>query len=498
MQHKTRLYAVGALAAAVSFALALAINDAPWHRSAAALPSPAAISGLPDFTALVSRNADAVVNISSERGARGDASSDAASDATSDWPDPPGFSDPGTMGEWLRRFFEHGLPRPRGGALFSLGSGFIISPDGYILTNAHVVDGAMSVTVKLNDQRELNARVVGTDPLSDVALLKVAAKGLPIVEVGDARSLRVGQWVLAIGSPFGFDHSASQGIVSALRRNLPDGAYVPFIQTDVPINPGNSGGPLIDLAGRVVGINSQIYSKSGGYMGVAFAIPVDIAMDVAKQLKTQGHVTRGWLGVSVQDMNQDLAGSFGLAKPEGALVAEVMHDSPAEKAGLKAGDVILAFDAHKLQDSGDLPPLVAAARPGQAATLEVLRDGRRREFRVEVAPLRQAKAEPTGRESAGPVRLDLGVENLTPAELKSLGLDHGVRVTEVGAGPAWSAGVQPGDILLSLNRQRLNNVEQLRDLVRGLPGDKPASLQIQRDGSALFLAIRPREGRGRG
>ena len=504
MQHRTRLYAVGTLAAAVSFALALYLNDAPWHPSAAALTAPPTVpmvAGLPDFTALVGRNADAVVNISSERDVRTDfpsGSDDDQADAPG-IPDLPGFDDNGPMGEWLRHFFGRvpGMPR-QGGATFSLGSGFIIDANGYILTNAHVVDGAKTVTVRFNDRREMKAKVVGTDKLSDVALVKVEAKNLPTVDVGDAKSLKVGQWVLAIGSPFGFDHSASQGIVSALRRNLPDDSYVPFIQTDVPINPGNSGGPLIDLTGKVVGINSQIYSKSGGYMGVSFAIPMDIAMDVVKQLRDHGHVTRGWLGVSVQDMSQDLAGSFGLAKPEGALVDEVVPDSPADKAGLKSGDVILSFDGHKLEDSGDLPPLVAAAQPGHAVTLEAMRDGKRREFHADITSLRQDKTARAERMGGAPARLNLGVENLSRQELKSLGLDHGVRVTEVGAGPAWSAGVQPGDILLSLNRERITDVEQLRSLVSHLPADKPISMQLQRDGASLFIAIRLGNGKDHG
>lgn len=488
MQAKTKLYTLGTLAAATAFAVGLTINEIPWSRSAAAVPPvtvAAPVTGLPDFVTLVQKNADAVVNISIERSARNEA-----------MPIPhglPDIPDDSPLKDWMKRFFEAppGHPRIDAEPVHTLGSGFIISPDGFILTNAHVVDGAREVTVKFNDRRELKAKVVGADELSDVALIKVDAKGLPIVEIGDAKSLKVGQWVVAIGSPFGFDHSASQGIVSALGRNLPDDTYVPFIQTDVPINPGNSGGPLIDLGGKVVGVNAQIYSRSGGYMGVSFAIPIDIAMNVADQLKASGHVTRGWLGVSIQNMDQDLASSFGLTTPQGALVAEVLPDSPAARAGIRSGDVILSYAGKPVDSSKDLPPLVALTPPGQPAQVEILRNGKKRELTVTIAKLAEDKAARVASVEPTPSRLNLEVANLSPAERAQLGVDRGVRVTEVGPGPAESAGIQPGDIVLSLDNKDISSVDQMKRLVNSLPNGKPVPLLVKRNDGLLFLAIRP-------
>jgi serine protease Do len=488
MQAKTKLYTLGTLAAATAFAVGLAVNEIPWSRSTAAVP-PAAVatqgSGLPDFVPLVEKNADAVVNISIERSAKNE-----SMPVPHGWQDLP---DESPLKDWMKHFFDspQGHPRIDTEPVHTLGSGFIISPDGYILTNAHVVDGAKEVTVKFNDRRELKAKVVGADELSDVALIKVGASGLPTAEIGDAKALKVGQWVVAIGSPFGFDHSASQGIVSALGRNLPDDTYVPFIQTDVPINPGNSGGPLIDLSGKVVGVNAQIYSRSGGYMGVSFTIPIDIAMNVAGQLKASGHVTRGWLGVSIQNMNQDLASSFGLTTPQGALVAEVLPDSPAAKSGIRSGDVILSFAGKPVESSKDLPPLVALTQPGQPAQVEILRDGRKRELTVTIAKLAEDKASRVANAEPAPSRLNLGVENLSPAERAQLGVDRGVRVTEVGPGSAESAGIEPGDIVLSLDNKDIKSVDQMKRLVNSLPNGKPVPLLVKRNDGLLFLAIRP-------
>jgi serine protease Do len=494
MQRKTKIYTVGTLAAAVAFTVAVAVNELPWSKPAAALPVTEAppqsnglqFNGLPDFVPLVKKNADAVVNISSER--------EVQSETMPSMPGMPDFPDQGPLKDWMKHFFEfpHGFPHPHGGAMHSLGSGFIISPDGYILTNEHVVDGAKEVTVRLNDKRELKAKVVGMDELSDVALLKVDARNLPTVEIGDAKALQVGQWVLAIGSPFGFDHSASQGIVSALGRSLPDDTYVPLIQTDVPLNPGNSGGPLIDLSGKVVGVNSQIYSKSGGYMGVSFSIPIDVAMNVVDQIKANGHVTRGWLGVTIQDMTQDLASSFGLAKPEGALIAEVVKDGPADHAGLKTGDVILSYNGRAVLGSGDLPPLVAATPPGRGTPIEILSHGNRHTVTVTIAKLPEDEVQHLARAAeAAPSRLNLSVEDLSAAERKQLGISGGVRVVDVGPGPAQSAGVEAGDIILSIDSERVTGSEQLKELVDKLPSGRPVPLLVKRDKGTLFLAIKP-------
>ncbi len=494
MQPKTKIYTFGTLAAASTFALGLAINEIPWSRSVAAVAPPSVATsvatqaaGLPDFVPLVQKNADAVVNISIERSAQAETLPN-----PHEWQDLP---DGSPLKDWMKHFFDqpNGMPRSGTEPVHTLGSGFIISPDGYILTNAHVIDGAKEVTVKFNDRRELKAKVVGADKLSDVALIKVDARNLPTVEIGDAKALKVGQWVVAIGSPFGFDHSASQGIVSALGRNLPDDTYVPFIQTDVPINPGNSGGPLIDLNGKVVGVNAQIYSRSGGYMGLAFTIPIDIAMNVVDQIKASGHVTRGWLGVSIQNMNQDLASSFGLGMPQGALVAEVLPDSPAAQAGIKSGDVILSYAGKPVESSNDLPPLVALSKPGETAQVEILRDGHKRDIAVTIARLAEEKASRLASGEPAPSRLNLAVENLSAAERTQLGVDRGVRVTEVGPGPAESAGIEPGDIVLSLDNKDIHSADQMKQLVNSLPGGKPVPLLIKRNDGILFLAVRPGE-----
>ncbi|MFO7542935.1 MAG: trypsin-like peptidase domain-containing protein [Thiobacillus sp.] len=380
MQASPRIWTVRILTAAVLFALGSATHarlapqphaGLPTTPVAAGAPAPVP-AGLPDFTPLVQQNAAAVVNISVTRMAQSGGM-------------------PGDIPEAFQRFFQP----PPGADLeqTGVGSGFVIEPDGYILTNAHVVDGAREINVKFSDKRECSAKVIGVDRLSDIALIKVDAKDLPTVRIGRADTLRVGQWVLAIGSPFGFEQSASQGIVSALGRSLPGDAYVPFVQTDVPINLGNSGGPLIDLAGRVVGVNAQIYSRSGGYQGVVFAIPVDVAMHVAAQLKADGKVTRGWLGIGIQDVNEQLASSFKLDQPTGALVASVAPHSPAAVAGIQQGDVIRSFDGKPIIEAGDLPPKVAVTPPGHDAALEFWRKGQSLGVDVTIARL----PEKTGR-----------------------------------------------------------------------------------------------------
>lgn len=373
MNDSARIWTLRITVAAALFALGGATHAWLAPHPVATLPAqadagaPAPVPAhLPDFAPLVQQSAAAVVNISVTRGLSSDA-------AIAGMPDE------------MQRFFR--LPQDEGIELTGVGSGFVIEPDGYILTNAHVVDGAHTISVKFSDRREMSARVIGVDPLSDIALIKVDARDLPTVKIGRADTLRVGQWVLAIGSPFGFEQSASQGIVSALGRSLPGDAYVPFVQTDVPINPGNSGGPLIDLAGRVVGVNAQIFSRSGGFQGISFAIPVDVAMDVAQQLKTHGKVTRGWLGVGIQEVNQALAGSFKLERPTGALVASVSPGSPAAAAGIKPGDVIRSYDGKTIVSAGDLPPRVAATPIGHTAALEIWRNGHALGVDVPVARL---------------------------------------------------------------------------------------------------------------
>ena len=347
-----------------------------------------------------------------------------------------------------------------------------------------MVDGADKITVKLNDKREFPAKVIGSDAQSDIALLKIEAHDLPTVTIGDVGSLKVGQWVFAIGAPFGLERTATKGIVSALGRSLPNDTYVPFIQTDVPINPGNSGGPLFDLTGKVVGINSQIFSRSGGYMGLSFAIPVNVAMDVVAQLKADGHVTRGWIGVTLQEVTQDLARSFNLEQPRGALVAEVNATGPAAKAGLKAGDIIIAYAEKPVQDSADLPPLVGATKPGASRTLTVIREGKEQELTVTLGQLpdkdrKQQLADNAPNES-GP-RLNIAVGDAPDGQ--------GVLVQQVGPGAAAEAGVKPGDILLNLNNRPIKDAAQLRQLVKDLPRGKRAPLLVKRDGGALYLAV---------
>lgn len=404
------------------------------------------------------------------------------------------------MPEQFRRFFEEGPgqrfffgpgPGPRQ-PMAGQGSGFVISEDGYLLTNAHVVDGADRVTVRLSDRREFPAEVIGLDEQSDVALLKIDAEELPSVRIGDSEAIDIGDWVLAIGSPFGFERSATQGIVSATGRSLPDGTYVPFIQTDAAVNPGNSGGPLFNLDGEVIGINSQIYSRTGGYQGLSFAIPINLAMDVVEQLKTRGYVSRGWLGVSIQDLDQSLAESFGLERPAGALVSEVVSDSPAAEAGLQPGDVIVRYDGRELERSGDLPPLVGSTPVGETARLTVLRDGEAREIAVAIGELggNEAPAELAAAEQDG-VRLGVTVAGLDAEQRRRLELDQGVLVRDVQPGsPAAEAGIQPGDVILSFNHQPVGSVDQLAERVETAPAGKPSVVLIMRENGRLFLPVR--------
>ncbi|MES1941434.1 periplasmic serine protease, Do/DeqQ family protein [Salinisphaera sp. T5B8] len=444
---------------------------------------------LPDFTGLVKQVSPAVVNISAVPPEDTQAEGEAGGD--------------NPLEGWLRRFFEEGpqgpggqapMPPPGGSPHASLGSGFVISPDGYILTNRHVVANAGQIVVKLNDRRQLIADVVGQDSYSDLAVLKVDATDLPTVKIGDPDKLPVGSWVVAIGSPFGFETSVTAGIVSAKQRSLASDQYVPFLQTDVAINPGNSGGPLFNLAGEVVGINSQIYSQTGGYQGVSFAIPIDIAMDVAKQLRDTGSVTRGWLGVQIQDVDRELAESFKLKRPEGALVARVMPDSPAEAAGLEAGDVILSFNDQPVDSAASLPPLVGTVAPGKSASVTVLRDGERENIDVTIEKLPKDLAAATqAPEAEKPAEQPYGLtlESLDTAARRELGLEQGgVRVTEVADGPGARAGIEPGDIVLAVGSRHVEDAASLRKALD--KADGAVALLVWRDGTRLYLAMRPK------
>lgn len=451
---------------------ALASPPAAPPAPAAAAPAPAAVA-LPDFSGIVQRYGPAVVNVST------------TGTVSTTFSSPFGQLDPNDP---FFQFFKHfGIPQQRGQMLTrGVGSGFVVKPDGTILTNAHVVAGASEVKVKLTDKREFTAKVVGLDKTTDVAVLKIDARNLPTVTIGDPSRTKVGEWVLAIGSPFGFENSATAGVVSARSRSLPDEGYVPFIQTDVAVNPGNSGGPLFDAAGQVIGINSQIYSQSGGYMGLSFAIPIDVAMKVEHQLLAYGKVTRGRLGVTIQDVNQALADSFGLPKPSGALVSSVEKGSPAAAAGLQPGDVILALDGKDLAGSSELPPRVADLKPGTKARLDVWRDHRRREVEVRVGEAKDATVAGAGPKEAEHGRLGLAVRPLTPQERRQAGLGNGVMV-EAAEGPAARAGIQAGDVVLAVNGTQVTSVEQLRGLAA--KAGKHAALLVERGEAQIFIPV---------
>lgn len=447
----------------------------------------AALVALPDFTGLVERYGPSVVNISSKQNPLlGPQDFDGEYSLPEDSP----------LYDFFRRFFgDEGSPLPEDSEQGrSLGSGFFLTADGYVLTNAHVVEAADEIIVRTSDRREFIARVVGADSRSDIALLKIDGEGLPAVEIGSVNGLKVGEWVLAIGSPFGFDHSATAGIVSAKGRSLPSESYVPFIQTDVAINPGNSGGPLFDLRGRVIGVNSQIYSRTGGFMGLSFAIPIDVAMDVVEQLRTKGRVSRGWLGVVIQDVTRELAETFGLAHPRGALIAQVLPGSPAEAAGLRAGDVILRFDGRDIPMSSSLPPMVGTARVGSSLLVEVLRLGEIMNLEVMLAELPdEEEFVITGGqvEPAAANRLGLVVKDLSDEQRERMGLGtQGVMVESVEPGPAEQAGVRAGDIILSFDNQVVSDSKHFRSLLDlAVPG-KAVAVLVQRGDGRMFYPIR--------
>jgi serine protease Do len=444
---------------------------------------------LPDFTQLVESASPAVVNISTRQ--KVPANNNVGQ---LNIPDLEGLP------PMFREFFERSIPRAPGGRqpqreAQSLGSGFIISDDGYVLTNNHVIADADEIMVRLSDRSELEAKLIGADPRTDVALLKVEGENLPTVKLGDSNALKVGAWVLAIGSPFGFDHSVTTGIVSAKGRSLPNENYVPFIQTDVAINPGNSGGPLFNLAGEVVGINSQIFTRSGGFMGLSFAIPIDVAMNVADQLKKTGKVDRGWLGVVIQEVNKDLAESFGLERPAGALVAQVMEDGPAAKGGLRVGDVILSVNGQQVIMSADLPHMVGGLKPGTKVELEVVRDSARQKISLAVGamPLDDDQQVGLGGQNAKPKsenRLGAAVSDLTPQQKKSLDIAGGVVISEVQGGPAAMIGLRPGDIVTHLNNQSIDSVATFDKVAKSLPTNRSVSMRVLRQGRASFITFK--------
>lgn len=478
------------LAAAALFGLAWttsSVADDPSIQTAATASNPSnTVSALPSFIPLVKRYGPSVVNISTKQG---------YASGPQQFEPEQGVPEDSPLYDFFRRFFGEEGPLPDDGDEGrSLGSGFILSPDGYILTNAHVVEAADEIIVRMSDRREFVAEAIGADDRSDIALLKIDAIDLPAVELGLSKTVEVGEWVLAIGSPFGFEHSATAGIVSAKGRSLPSENYVPFIQTDVAINPGNSGGPLFNLEGRVVGVNSQIYSRTGGFMGLSFAIPIDVATDVVEQLKEKGRVSRGWLGVLVQDVTRDLAEPFGLPHPVGALVSQVLPESPAEKAGLRAGDIILAFDGVEVPTSSSLPPLVGVTKVDVTVQVELLRDGERRKVAVTLAELPDDDTALTqsGR-SAAPTadRLGLVVTEVPDDQRELLGIEQeGVLVDRVETGPGERAGLRAGDVILRFSNEEVQDLAHFKRLVEEAPAGESVAVLAQRGDGRMFYAIR--------
>ena len=442
---------------------------------------------LPDFTPIIEKNSLAVVNISTtlkqtERPHRQNSI--------------PNIPEDSPFYDFFNRFFGE---IPEGaqpyGERTSLGSGFIISQDGYIITNNHVVADADEVIVRLNDRREFVAQIIGKDKRSDIAVLKIDAENLPVLILGDSSKLRVGKWVLAIGSPFGFDHSVTQGIISAIGRSLPSDSYVPFIQTDVAINPGNSGGPLFNLEGEVIGVNSQIYSRNGGYMGLSFAVPINVVINVYEQIREKGSVSRGWLGVIIQDVTRDLAESFGMKIPHGALIARVLPDSPAEKFNLAVGDIITRFNNTEISSSSQLPPIVGNTNIGKKVPVEVIRDSKTKSINIVLEELPEEislagnKNGQGQKSSSNP--LNITVVDPTDEQRKQLKTeDQGVLVQSVEQGPANTAGIRQGDVILLLNNKKVMTVKRFNEVVKNLPKDKSIPVLVQRRGNPIFLAFR--------
>jgi serine protease Do len=464
---KARLFSVALLGAAL-IGTGVAVTQVPSYVSSAAhaqASRPAAVQTLPDFSVIVEANKAAVVNITASSSAK----------PAAEAPEMPEEFRNSPFGEFFRRFQQQ---PPERGPSRGMASGFIVESDGVILTNAHVVEGADEVLVRLTDRREFKGKVLGADKPTDIAVVKIEAKGLPTVKLANPSSVKVGEWVLAIGSPFGFENTVTAGIVSATSRSLPDGTYVPFIQTDAAVNPGNSGGPLFNLKGEVIGINSQIYSRTGGYQGLAFAIPVDVAASVKTQLVQHGKVQRGRAGVAIQEVSQSLAQSFGLDRPRGALVSQVEKGSPAEKAGIRPGDVLLSVNGKEIERSAEVPPLVAAVKPGGKATLDVWREGKKQRIDMVVGELKteQAAAEPREESAAPTGKLGLAVR---PS-------DEGLLV-ERSTGPAARAGIRPGDVVTAVNGRPVKSAEDLRvasDKARGT-----VAILVRRGDQSLFVPV---------
>ncbi len=473
----------GPWAAALALALGLIVGVAP---------TPVRAQSLPDFTELVEKVGPAVVNIRTTeraRAARNGVGPELDDDMLEFFrrfgipipnrPTPRGNQPPGAEGE----------PQQRG-----VGSGFILSADGYVITNAHVVDGAEEVLVTLTDKREFKARTIGSDKRTDVALVKIEAAGLPFVRTGDYSRLKVGEWVIAIGSPFGLENTVTAGIVSAKSRDTGD--FLPLIQTDVAINPGNSGGPLINMRGEVVGINSQIYSRSGGYMGISFAIPIDEASRVVEQLRASGRVIRGRIGVVIDQVTKDVAESIGLGKPTGALVRSVESGGPAEKGGVEAGDIITKVEGRTVEKSGDLPRIIGGMKPGGKAALQVYRRGAYKDLAVTVAefeaerPRRGAERDAPKAPQPSTTSLGLGVSDLTDAQRRELKLKGGVKVDSV-EGPAQRAGLREGDIIIAIDNVEIGNAKQFETLAAKLDKNKPATLLVRRGDGVNFVIVRP-------
>ncbi len=443
---------------------------------------------LPDFTSLVEKQSPAVVNISTVKKSTG---------IEPMRPEMPEIPEDSPFYDFFNKYF--GQQSPGDGQPFtersSLGSGFIISDDGYVITNNHVVENADEIIVGLKDRRELVAELIGTDKRSDIAVLKIVGENFPVLKMGDSDKLKVGEWVLAIGSPFGFNHSVTAGIVSAMGRALPNENYTPFIQTDVAINPGNSGGPLFNLAGEVIGVNSQIYSRTGGFMGLSFAVPIDVVLNVYNQIRQQGHVSRGWLGVLIQEVTRELAESFAMERPHGALVVKVLPDSPAEKSGFEVGDVVVKFDNKEIGFRSDLPPIVGNSPIGSKVPVQIIRRGKKRILKVEIEKLPgeeqlQVAAANTVVEEESNI-LNITVQNPSTEQRKNLELsDYGVLVEKVGEGPAREAGIRTGDVILLLNNQKLTDTELLATILAELPRKKSIPVLIQRRGNPVFLALK--------
>ena len=487
----TRLTSPRALVLALATAGVIGAVGAGAYTSARAVgtptnataTAPAAMVTLPDFSTITARDGAAVVNISVTGTMKASDDEQAAQIQGID-PDDPMF-------QFFRRF--QGQMNPRGQQqrdvpVRAQGSGFIVDANGIILTNAHVVKDAKEVTVKLTDRREYRAKVLGADTKTDIAVLKIDARNLPVLALGNTKDLKVGEWVLAIGSPFGFENTVTAGVVSAKGRTLPDDSYVPFIQTDVAVNPGNSGGPLLNTRGEVVGINSQIYSRSGGYQGVSFSIPIDVAVQVKDQIVATGKAVHGRLGVAVQEVNQAFADSFKLDKPEGALVSNIEKGGPGDKAGLKAGDVIRKVGDQPIVSSGDLPAVIGQQAPGTKVTLEVWRQGERQELTAKLGdasdkPAQVAKAD----KATGQGKLGLALRPLQPDEKREAAVETGLLI-EDAAGPSAMAGVQAGDVLLAINGTPAKTVEQVREVVA--KADKSVALLIQRGDDKIFVPVR--------